>query len=60
VTWKERKIFLGAKNPYHTAILHLFKCPFLSKKLVAYSDMWGASFANNKTLKIDTKSLKTS
>ena len=33
VTWKESKIFLGAKNPNHTAILHLFKCPLLVQKI---------------------------
>ena len=27
VTWKESRIFLGAKNHYYTVILHLFKCP---------------------------------
>jgi hypothetical protein len=34
--------------------------PFLSKKLVACSDMQGAYSPNNKTLKIDMKPLKTS
>jgi hypothetical protein len=34
--------------------------PFLSRKLLAWSDIWGKSFPNINPLKTETKSLKTS
>jgi hypothetical protein len=33
VTWKERRIFLGAKDHYYTVIFLSFKCPLPVKKL---------------------------
>jgi hypothetical protein len=33
VAWKERRIFLGAKDHYYTVIFLLFKCPLPVQKL---------------------------
>jgi hypothetical protein len=33
VTWKERRFFLGDKNPYQSVIIQIFNCPLLVQKI---------------------------
>ena len=60
VTWKESRFFRGAKNSYDSVIIQMFECPLPVQKNGCLFIYVGGYSPNNKTLKTNTKPLKTS